>query len=212
MKKNRIFSNLLAALAVITALASVYLISIAMAAPPIMVGQPAAISARVEEMLTAVCRADYETVSGMLYERPNLGSYPEERSAAEDLLWTAYLESLEYEIMGNCYAGDSGLTVDVKIRALDINETVSDLGNRTQRMLADRMEQAENISEIYNESNDFHQEMVMEILREATMQSLQESTAYQEQTISLNLVFEKGEWWILPNTELLNILSGAVSD
>lgn len=80
------------------------------------------------------------------------------------------------------------MPVDVRIRGLDNKETVSDWGNRMQRMQTDRMEQAESISEIYNESDDFHQEVDMEILREATIQSLQESTAYQEQTISLNLV------------------------
>ena len=64
------------------------------------------------------------------------------------------------------------MPVDVRIRGLDNKETVSDWGNRMQRMQTDRMEQTESISEIYNESDDFHQAVDMEILREATIQSL----------------------------------------
>lgn len=212
MKKNRIISNLLAVLAVATVCASVCILCMAIHAPPVLVGQPVAAIAQVEEMLSAVCSGDFETISSMLYGNPNLGICPEGTDPAEDLLWSAYLESMEFEIPGDCYAGDSGVAVDVRIRTLDISCAVDGLGDRARKLLNSRMEMAESLSELYDENNDFRQEIIAEVLQEAMAESLKENKIYQEQTVVLDLVFEQGEWWILPDEDILNILSGSISD
>lgn len=212
MKKKRVISNLLAALAVITAFASVYLITAAMGAPPIMVGHPVAAVQRAEALLSAACSGDYEAVSGMLHGTPELGVCPEEAGTAEKMLWSAFLDSMEFEILGDCYAGASGVAVDARIRTLDISGAVDGLGDRARMLLNDRMETAENASELYDENNDFRQEIITEVLQEAVTQSLEENKKYQDHTVVLNLVFEQGKWWILPNEDLLNILSGSISD
>ena len=62
MVASLVITGMLAALAIAAALVSVLALCMAPNAPLIMEGQPAAASARVEEMLTAVCRGDYGAV------------------------------------------------------------------------------------------------------------------------------------------------------
>lgn len=97
------------------------------------------------------------------------------------------------------------------IRYLDVPSTIEGLGIYAQALLSQRIAAAEDSTEIYDENNNFREELVTEILRDATVQVLEDNKKYQEQTIPLYMVFDEGEWWVMPDADLLNVLSGSIS-
>lgn len=211
MKTRRVLSGLLSVLGLALAIGTIWIVIGAVDAAPAMLMRPESAVDRAQALLDAVCDGDYETASEMLYGTPSLGTRPENSSPAVDLIWDAFLDSLEYTLLGDCYATDSGVAMDVRVRSLDISGVVDGLDSRAQALLNQRIAAAEDSTDIYDENNDFRQELITEVLQEAVRQALTENKTYQEQTISLQLVYEQGQWWVMPETTLLNVLAGSIS-
>ena len=211
MKTRRALSGLLSVLGLVLAIGTIWIVIWAVAAVPVMLMHPKSAVDRAQVLLDVVCDGDYETASEMLYGTPSLGNRPEDSSPAVDLIWAAFLDSLEYTLLGDCYATDSGVAMDVRIRSLDISGVVNGLDSRAQTLMNQRIAAAENATNIYDKNNDFRQELITEVLQEAVRQALAENKTYQEQTISLQLVYEQGQWWVMPETALLNVLAGSIS-
>lgn len=211
MKIRRILSDLLTVLGFAAAIGIIWIAVLAIHTAPVMLQCPDAAADRARDMMFAVCCGDYESASGMMYGCPNLGARPEDSSPAVELIWNAFLESLECDFPGYCYATDAGLAIDVNIRSLDVSRVIEGLDSRAQILLNQRIAAAEDSTEIYDVENNFRQELITEILRDATLQALEENKQYREQTISLHLIYERGEWWIMPDADLLNALSGSIS-
>lgn len=211
MKTRRVLSGLLSVLGMALAVGTIWIVIRGVDAAPVMLMRPDSAVDRVQTLLDAVCDGDYETASEMLYGTPGLGARPEDSSPAVDLLWDAFLDSLEYALPGECYATDSGVAMDVRIRSLDISGVMDGLDSRAQALLNQRIAAAENATDLYDENNDFRQELIAEVLQEAVRQALAENKTFQEQTISLQLVYEQGQWWVMPETALLNVLAGSIS-
>lgn len=211
MKKRRIISDLLTALGLAAAIGTIWIVALAVRAEPVVLLQPNAAVDRARAMMGAVCSGDYEAASGMLYGRPSLGTCPEDSSPCVSLLWDAFLESLEFDFAGDCYATDTGLAVDVNIRSLNISCVIEGLDSRAQTLLNQRIAAAESSAEVYDEDNNFREELISEVLQEATLQALEENKQYQTQTIPLHLIYDGGQWWIMPDSDLMNVLAGSVS-
>lgn len=206
---RRIAAVFMMALGILLLLSSLWFIMWAVSSQPIILRRPDAAVERADEMMAAVCKEDYDAVSTMLYGCPNLGTCPEDSRPAVDLLWDAFLESLEYDFPGDCYVDNSGVAIDVAIRYLDVPGVLEGLDSLVQECLNRRISEAEDILEIYDERNDYRQEMITAILCEATAQALKENSTYLEQTIQLHMVYKQGQWWVVPEEALLNVFSGA---
>lgn len=211
MKKRHMIAGLLTALGIVLIIGTIWMVTFAIETKPVMLIRPVAAVDRARDMMTAVCSGDYETASRMMYGTPNLGAHPVDSSPAVDLIWEVFLDSLDYTVLGDCYATDSGVAVDISIRYLDVPSTIEGLGIYAQALLSQRIAAAEDSTEIYDENNNFREELVTEILRDATVQVLEDNKKYQEQTIPLYMVFDEGEWWVMPDADLLNVLSGSIS-
>ena len=119
--------------------------------------------------------------------------------------------SLEYEFNGDFYATDTGIARDVTITSLELASVTENLGSRSQELLARRVEKAEDVSQIYDENNEYREDFVMTVLFDAAYQSLKEDARMTRQRVTLNLVFRQGEWWVLPDSALLSAISGGTA-
>jgi len=70
--------------------------------------------------------------------------------------------------------------------------------------------QAEDPSEIYDENNDFREELVMEALYQAAEIALEKDAKECQWDVTVNLIYENGQWWILPESGLLEAVSGGI--
>lgn len=210
MKLRNLVSGLFALLGIGAATAGIYLSLNNLNALPVLLVQPEEAKAKVVSVMDAVCEGDYALASGGMHGTPNLGMDRPAEGAVGDMIWNAFLDSISYELDGECYATDSGIAQDVVIRTLDMNSVTSQLRQRSQALLAQRVAEAEDTSELYDENNEYREDLVMDVLYEATEQALEEDAQYLTWEIHLNLIYDRGRWWVLPETELLRAISGGI--
>jgi hypothetical protein len=147
-------------------------------------------------------------VSATLYGKPELDSGREPTLAVGGVLWEAFRESLHCEFTGSCYATQSGISREVTVTALDISQVMEPLKRRSDALMTQRAENAEDPDTVYDENNGYREDFVMEVLCEAAQEVLAQQEYLTSRTLTLNLVYEDGQWWILPDQEMINILSG----
>ena len=210
MKVSKIFAVLFAILAVAASAAGLYVSFRYTDASPRMIGQPAAARQRVETVIDAICQADYQRVSSQLYGCPELGL---DREAADDvgeLIWQAFQESQSYELVGQCYATDSGVAQDVKLTCLNMSSITESLRVRSRILLEQRVEQAEDPSEVYDDHYEYREDVVMDVLCDAAVQALENDATSMTMELTMNLVHENGQWWVVLDSALLEAISGGV--
>ena len=207
-RKIGFFSALFGLLGICAAALGIFLALNNRAAAPRLVVQPEAAQLRVQQMLDALVAGDYETVSSCLYGQPRLGIDREAESDVGRLFWDALDSSFRWEQNSDFYATDSGVAMNVTITALDMSAVTANLRQRSQTLLEQRVAQAENASEVYDENNEFRESVVMAVLYEAALEALEQDAREISWEITLNLIYENGQWWILPEQPLLTAISG----
>lgn len=180
-------------------------------AQPMLFAQPAGARERAVELMDAICLGDYPKAGNMLYGRPSLGE-PGMAEGAEGMLWEAFRESLDYRIPGDCYASHDGITLDVEITGLDIGAVTEAMSIRSQQLLNLRIQQAEDIQELYDEKNEFRQDLIRSVLLQATEDALREDARVQTRTVPLHIVYAEHQWWVLPEAAFLQAISGETEE
>lgn len=211
MKQRRFLEIFFGGLGLAMAVLTVFLSFHFLDSDPIMVKAPDTADECVDGFFGAVCSGDYGAAGQYLYGGAELTSGAESDSETGKLLWSAFVDSLEYEKLGPCYSCSTGVAVDVRLRCLDLDSVTAQLKKRSGDILEARVAAAEDISEIYDSENNYREPFVMDVLREAVEQALREDARTTEYTITLNLVYDRGTWWILPDQMLLRAISGGVA-
>lgn len=210
MKISKIFALLFAVLGLCAAAAGIYLSFDNMNAEPILAQQPESAREQVVDLMDAVCAGDYATASSLLYGRPDLGM---ERDAADRvgmLLWEAMEQSRTYTLSDAFYATNTGVALDVQMSCLDLASVTVNLRERSQEMLEQRVAEAEDTSEVYDENNEYREEFVMDVLYDAALEALEEDAQQVSYSFTLNLTYQNGKWWIMPEAALLEAISGGI--
>ena len=209
-RKIGFFSAVFGLLGIAIAVGGVLIAMTNREAGPVLKEQPEAARNQVVTMLDALCAGEYDTVSACLYGNPGLGLDREAQDEVGRLFWDALADSFRYEIRSDIHATDSGVAMDVLISAMDIDSVTANLRQRAQTLLEQRIEEAENPSEIYDENNEYREEFVMGALYDAALAALNEDAASVSWEVTLNLIYEDGQWWIMPEPELLQAISGGI--
>lgn len=211
MKTNRtvcgiffLLGGILAVLAVVLALGN------RNAAPLLLKSSDGAAQA-ARDVLEAVCTGDYDRAGQGMQGTPVLGTGDAADSETGRLLWEAFVDSLEYKLVGDSYVTDTGICQKVRIRSLDLTSVTANLKERAQSLLRERVDAAEDMDEIYDENNSYREDFVMGVLREAAQAAIAEDGVRTEQELELNLVFDQGRWWVVPSQNLINVISGGIS-
>ena len=130
----------------------------------------------------------------------------------DELVFKVGLRADFYELFqGKCYATDSGVALDVTVTALDVSAATASLATRAQTLLSERIEKAEDPAEVYDENNEYRADVVAAVLREAAEQTLENDAQLTDRELTLQLVYQDGQWWIVPDAALLQAISGGVA-
>lgn len=178
---------------------------------PVLVEPSQAAIRTADAILAAVSNGDYATASAMILGVPDLGVDRAAKDQVGVLLWDAYQESLEYEPAGDSFATDDGIARAYTVRYLDVNAVISTLRDRSRVLLEQRVETAKDMSEVYDENNEYREDFVMDVLYDAAAQALEEDATCVEKTFTMNLVYREGKWWAVPDNALLSAISGSLA-
>jgi hypothetical protein len=161
--------------------------------------------------MTALAEGDFAKAQTILYGNPDLGVDRQPKDEVGQLIWDTFCSSIDYAFTGELYATDKGLARDVAITTLDIASVTGTLKERSQVLLEKRVESAEDVSQIYDEKNNYREDFVMDVLYDAATESLQEDARYLTREITLNLVYQQGSWWVMPDGALIQVISGSTA-
>ena len=209
-RKIGFFSGLFGLLALVLTAAGICLAVGNRDASPVLAKQPEAARVQVQTMLDALRDGEYAEVSSCLYGTPDLGMNAQAADPVGQLFWDALGKSFRYEMAEEFHATDSGVSLDVTISALDLSTATVNLRERAQKLLEQRIAEAEDPDEIYDANNEYREDFVMNALYDAAMQALAEDAREVTWDLTLNLIYENGQWWIMPEQELLKALSGGI--
>ena len=211
MKKNGIASYLFAFLAALFAVTAMGLAFFCRDRTPLLGPGTEAAAEQVCILMDAVCSGDFEAAEKLLYGNPELGADRAPADAAGRMIWQAYVESLDYQLSGDVYATDTGVAQDVKIISMEISTVTAQLASRTGTLLNEKMEAAEDVSELYDENNEYRDDLVAGILEEAVRQALEEDVRYSYRIVPLQLVYAEDRWQVVADPEFLQAVSGGIA-
>lgn len=210
MKLSRFFSGLFLYIALGLMLVALF---VAMAAPgtsPTLLSPAHEAQALVTEAMDALCQGDFSAVEQCLLDNPSLGVDRAPEDTAGALIWEAFVRSLSYQLSGDCYATDTGVAQDITLTYLDIPSVTESLSQRSEKHLAQMQEEADHISEIYDDSGNFRSDVVLKVLNFAVQEALQEDGKLTSSTFTLQLVKREGQWYIIPNSDFIHAISGGM--
>ena len=210
MNKKKVLTVVFALLGVCTAVAGIVLSACFLNADPIMLKRSDEVREQVSEMLDDVCCGDYTAAGQKMYGTPSFGPSRQASDEIGILMWDAFAESISYELVGECYPQDQYVAQNVRITCLDFASVTEELRPHFQQLLEQRIAQAETVSEIYDENNNYREDIVMELLQQAAQECLQEKGKLVTVEVAVKLVYERGQWWIVPEEELLATITGGI--
>lgn len=210
MKISKFFAGIFAVLAIAAAAAVIWVSVTGLNSTPVLLQASEDALGTVDILMNAVAEGDYNEAGTIMYGMPDLGVH-EASDAVGQLMWDSFVSSISYELVGSFHATDAGLAQDVRITSLDMKAAAEKLGVYAESLLTQRVEEAEDMSQVYDENNDYREDFVMSVLLDAAKKALEEDAVYHEQQITLNLVFKQGQWWIMPEQPLLSAISGGIS-
>ena len=207
---KKILGVILVLAGLILAAGGIYVSFASLDAEPVLISEPVEASGRVTELMDAIVACDYEKASSVLYGNPQLGLDREPADEVGVMLWDAFVKSQSYELKGGCVADHSGLTQQVVMTYLDLSSVTENLAARSQAVLMQRIDEAENIDEIYDENNEYREDVVMDALKEAVTVALKEDAKQTSVELTLNLIYRNKQWWVVSNSQLINAISGGI--
>lgn len=178
---------------------------------PVLVQEDPNARQTAQALLEAVSEGNYTEAGNMMLGNPALGVDRPAQDQVGVLLWNAYQESLTFSPASECYATASGVAYDYTVRYLDLDSVTQPLRERSQTLLTQRVEEAENMSDVYDENNEYRESFVMEVLMDAARQTLELDAEYIESRFTVNLIYQDGRWWAVPDSGLLSAVSGSLA-
>ena len=207
---KKAFAVLLALVSIGTAVFTLNLCKSYMNEPPILLTPPHLARSQVVTLMNAICDGEYEKASQTILGAPDLGIDREASDATGTLIWNAYLDSLSFELIGECYTTEAGLAQKVALTSLDIASVTRNLKERSIPLLEQRVSEAKNTSDVYDENNEYREDFVMDVLYDAVTDALREDAQIQTVELTVNLCFQDGSWWVIADNALLDAISGGI--
>jgi len=211
MKLAKVLSLFFAMIAVLMVTATAIVYAHFRGEPPMIQLSMDELNARTDILMEAICRGDYSAASASLYGSPELQWDHDTAAWLSTRLWSAYSDSITYAFSGPCYATNSGIFRDVTITVLDVPALSSKIEDRFQLLLEPYLTVSRYDPEINEEDGSLRQEFIADVLHQAVEQILSEDNPTIDFRITLELTFKDGQWWVIPQQPLIDIISGTVT-
>jgi hypothetical protein len=95
---------------------------------------------------------------------------------------------------------------------MELPTVTANLSTRTHQLLNEAIAAAEDVSELYDEKNEYREDLVMDILHRAVTQALEEDVRYSYRVVQLQLVCRDSQWKAIADRAFLDAISGGISE
>ena len=208
MKVARFFAYVFAVLGFLLLLGSIGLCLLSQNAPVRILELPQEAVQVSESFAQTLNDGNLTAAARYVYGQPDLGAEGTPADPETAAVWNAFLSSISFEYTGKCQVRDSVLSRTASVTVLDVAGVTEKLPERAQSLVNQKIASAESLTEVYDESGKFREELVGEILQQALQQSLSQDAGTVTREVTVKLINRDGKWWVVPDQALLQALSG----
>lgn len=209
MKISKLASAVFAVVGTVLLLSSIGVSFFALSKPTKAVKPAQGANDCAQEMLNALDSGDLAGAAAFFYGTPDLGLNREPETAEGQALWNAYRGSIEVTTDGGCYGEGTNIFQTAQVTHIDIPQTLAGLDRRAEALLKAELEAEEDPADALGEDGQIPQAQKDE-LRTAAFEAALEDPKTVTAQITFQLIEEDGQWWILPDQALLDILAGGL--
>ena len=156
----------------------------------VLVADSEGIPAAADAVMTCVQNGNWKTLATLVSGHPDLTPATGEEDSAENLIWNAYQQSLQWVCEEGFDVQKQHVIQYVTVTCLDISKVTGAMPR------------------ILEEADTIDLENRQEILRSAAEQALELDAQTMQREIALTFIRENGQWQLVPNSALLALLSG----
>lgn len=159
----------------------------------------------------AIRGRDYEQLENCIYGHPDLGlaGAPEDKLAAA--VWELAQQKLTFSWVNECHLQDTSFRRDAELTYLDVASVTDELPVIAHALLTARMEEATDMTQLYDAGGQFRDDLLDQVMAEALAQACAEHAETLTVTVGVELVYRDGKWWAVPDAALLTALSGGLA-
>ena len=179
-------------------------------ADPVLLSPPEEAKLQVVGLMDAVCDGDFAGASTYLYGQPNLGVDRDPSDPVGVLIWNAFLDSMSYELVGDCYGTEQGLAQNVTFNYMDITSVTAVLKDRSWTVLEKRVDEAEDLYDVYDKNMQYREDFVRDVLYDAAEEALKTDAKMMSVDVTVNMIYQNDAWWITADRSLLDAISGGI--
>lgn len=209
MKIAKLFSVIFGAIGAVLMAGTLILCLSSLNKPAKLSDIPEEASRCAEEMMEALSSGDFSAAAKNMYGQPELGAETAPADPMTRQVWDAFVGSISYKFLGECYVSDATICRDAEITVLDVSSITRGLKLRAHALLTARVEAAEDMAELYDETNNFRQDLVDQVMEQAMKEAVAQDAAFLSRTVTLTMVQQDGQWRVVPDQALLQAISGA---
>ena len=209
MRISKLASAVFAVVGTVLLVGSVVMSFVALGRPTTAVEPTREANDVAQSVLSALDHGDLSKVGTYFYGAPALGLDREPATAEGKQIWNAYRDSITVSADEGCCAEGTTIHQTAQVTALDINETLSRLDEEAAALLNQKVETAEDPAALLDENGEVPQTLKDELCAQALTQVLADAKTVTTQ-ITFQLMEQDGQWWVLPDQAMLDVLSGAV--
>lgn len=200
---KKLFSSLFAVVGTLLMAGTAVLCLLSLNAKPHVLTFPQEAGMQAQTFAEAISKGDLESAGKCMYGQPELTADADWQTAEKMQIWDAYVESLSCTPVQDPKAENDGISWQVQIKMLDISALMESWQQQTEAILASQLG-----------SEEEGEEPSEEAVSAALSQGLEKALAGERKTltreVTLNLVYRENQWWVSPDTALLQLLSGRV--
>lgn len=208
MKVARVFSVVFGIVGVVLMLGTAVLCFGSLDAP-VRAEVPQAVKDCAAEMAQTLSEGDLTAVEEQLYGNPKLGA-DRELTGEAAAVWEIFRKGISCELTSEVYVSGSSFAVDASITVPKMESITDSVADHARTLLDERIAAAERMDELYDENGDFHREIVDAVMAKAVELSLAEEPEMLNCAITFGFVCQGTQWYVVPDTALLQALSGGL--
>lgn len=210
MKISKLASGLFAAVGSVLLIGTIVVSFWALYRPVKAVKPTEEANALAQSVLSALDDGDLFTVGAYLYGKPALGLDREPATAEGKQLWNAYRDSIAVNTEEKCYGEGTNIYQTAQVTYMDIAQTLLGLDRRAGELLQQKLDAEEEPAALLDENGEVPQTLKDALRAEALAEVLADAKTLTTQ-ITFQLIEKDGQWWVLPDQALMDILSAGLN-
>jgi len=166
----------------------------------------------ITEFFNAVHDRDFETADKLLGNCTLVNTDMKQQSEVSQKLFDALCSSISVSLVGDCRIDGLNASQNVRVTFFDISSSAPQLNTIVKEQIDIMLAEVDVASELYDENNEYRQDVVMSVFDKAVAIMLENADDYYiTKEFTIELFHDESGWNIKPSDELLACMTGGMN-